>query len=427
MSVAVGAAPLLAACNNAKSGGGTSKAAIPTPTVTDPSDPRKKKYKMIDSFYTLDNDYFQGWALGSKSAASMMLMSRDQEVDNSSVDKLKSIFEGAKTKGVQGISTLPNTAAVTPDIIGLAQKDGIYVSSNWSNAAWSTPFDIGDHYYSFQAGNDVAGARDVCKVLFESMGKSGEFIHIEGIKGNSASDNRTAGVDAALKEYPGIKMVARQQGQFSRGGTQPVIESLLTAHPHVKGIMCQNDDSALAAVTAVESHGLKGVGIVGIDAIGEFMDAIRRGAALASWAHHGAWIGAFSTVRIFDALAGVKLSPAERMMYFGGFIIDSPAAATAYSKLMYESNSLPFDYEKMSRALHPHDWDPQNSMAPIDIDNFWARDKKPAGYSVPAPWKQAKAQGDLAKVAAQYKQAFKKDPWANVRAKCKNGGKDVLA
>lgn len=307
MGLAVGAAPLLAACNTARDS--SSQPAVPKPTVTDPSDPRNKKYKMIDSFYTLDNDYFQGWALGSASAAATFLMSRDQQVDNSNVDTLTSVFEGAKTKGVQGISTLPNTAAASPDVIGIAQKDGIYVSSNWSNAAWSSPFDIGDYYYSFQAGNDVAGARDVCKLLFESMGGKGQFIHIEGIKGNSASDNRTAGVDLALKEYPNIQMVARQQGQFSRGGTQPVIESLLTANPDVTGIMCQNDDSALAAVNAVESRGLENVGIVGIDAIGEFLDAIQRGAALASWAHHGAFIGAFSTVRIFDALAGAKLSP----------------------------------------------------------------------------------------------------------------------
>lgn len=426
MGVLAATAPFIAACNTADNGG-TSSAAVSVPSITDPNDPRTKKFSMIDSFYTLDNDYFQGWAKGSAAAAATFLMARDQQVDNSNVDTLRSVFETASSKRVQGISTLPNTAAASPEIIGIAQKAGIYVSSNWSNAAWSTPLDIGDYYYSYQAANDVAGAREVCKVLFEAMGGTGKFIHIEGNKGNSASDNRTAGVDEALKAYPGINMVARQSGGFSRGGTQPVIESLLTANPDVTGIMCQNDDSAIAAVNAVRSRGMENVKIVGIDAIGEFLDAVKSGAALASWAHHGAFIGAFSTVRVFDALAGVKLSAPERMMYFGGFIIDTPDAATAYQDLMYSDKALPFDYEKMSKALNPDSWDPQNTLVPIDIEQAWIRDAKPAGYSIPAAYTAAKEAGEFEKVAATYKAAFKSDPFAGVRSKCANGGQDILA
>lgn len=399
---------------------------LPTPTVTNPNDPRNHHFSMVDSFYTLDNDYFQGWARGSAFAAANFLMSRDQQVDNSNLDVLRSVFEAAPIKNIEGISTLPNTAAASPSILALAQASGIYASSNWSNAPWSTPFDIGDYYYSYQTANDVAGARELCKLLFEEMGGKGKFIHIEGIKGNSASDNRTAGVDEALALYPGIQMVARQPGAFSRGGTQPVIENLLTANPDVTGIMCANDDSAMAAVTAVESRGIKNCKVVGIDAIREFLEAIPRGIAFASWAHHGAWIGAFSTVRIFDALAGVKLSAPERMMNFGGFIIDSPEAAEAYSELMYSSKPLPFDYELMSQALHPDDWDPQNTMAPLDIEVYWARDPMPPRYTIPTAYSDAVESGESQRVAQRYTDAFRSDPFASVRTKCRSGGKDIL-
>lgn len=422
---AAGAAiPVLAACNN--SSASQDIGPLPTPVVNDPNDPRNKHFSMIDSFYTLDNDYFQGWARGSAFAAATLLMSRDQQVDNSNIDVLRSVFEAAPIKDIQGVSTLPNTAAASPEILGLAQASGIYASSNWSNAPWSTPFDIGDYYYSFQTANDVAGARELCKLLFTEMGGKGKFIHIEGNKGNSASDNRTAGVDEALALFPGIQMVARQPGGFSRGGTQPVIENLLTANPDVTGIMCANDDSAMAAVTAVESRGIKNCKVVGIDAIREFLEAIPRGTAFATWAHHGAWIGAFSTVRVFDALAGVKLSAPERMMNFGGFIIDSPESAAAYADLMYSSKPLPFDYEKMSRALHPDDWDPQNSMIPLDIDVYWKRDSKPPRYTLPKQYTDAVDNGDMERVAQRYAAALTTDPFASVRSKCRNGGKDIL-
>lgn len=424
MALGIGAtmAPLLGACGTA------TQASAPPPGPVDlkPDDPRNARYPMIDSFYTLDNDYFQGWSKGSAAAAAMFLMGRDQQVDNSNVDTLKSVFESAVTKSVKGISTLPNTAAATPEIIGSAQRNQIYVSSNWSNAPWSTPFDIGDYYYAYHAANDVAGARDLCKQLFEAMGGRGQFIHIEGIRGNSASDNRTAGVDMALADHPGIQMVARQPGGFSRGATQPVIESLLTANPDVTGIMCQNDDSAIAAINAVESRGMTDVKIVGIDALGEFLDAMKRGAALATWAHHGAWIGAWSTVRVFDALAGVPLSAPERMMYFGGFIIDTPDAAQAYQDLMYGAAQLPFDYELMSRALHPDDWDPQNTMAPIDLATYWARDPQPAGYQLAPAYTDPGYAAAAAAVTDRYRSAFRKDPFAGVREKCRAGGADII-
>jgi ABC-type sugar transport system substrate-binding protein len=56
-----------------------------------------------------------------------------------------------------------------------------------------------------------------------------------------------------------------QPGQFDRGHTTPVITALLTAHPNVKGIICQNDDSAVGVVTALRSKGLT-VPVAGVDA-----------------------------------------------------------------------------------------------------------------------------------------------------------------
>lgn len=173
--------PLLSACTNAS--GAVDFGPLPTPVVQDPNDPRNKHFSMVDSFYTLDNDYFQGWARGSAFAAATLLMSRDQQVDNSNIDVLRSVFEAAPIKDVQGISTLPNTAAASPEILGLAQASGIYASSNWSNAPWSTPFDIGDYYYSYQTANDVAGARELCKQLFEEMGGTGQVHPHRGDQG----------------------------------------------------------------------------------------------------------------------------------------------------------------------------------------------------------------------------------------------------
>ncbi len=429
LSVPLGSS-LLAGCGgagSAGSGSSSSASSLAPVVVTDPADPRSTRRKVLDSFYTLQNDYFQSWDRAFKDVCSVYNLDGSLQVDNSNVDTLRSIFDAAAQQGVQGIVCAPAVAASTPSILGLAQKAGIYTATAWSNAVWSTPLDIGDKIVTYLAGNDPAIAKAAAIVLFKTMNGQGKFIHVSGQAGNSASDQREFGVDEALKEYPGIQMIDRQYGGFSRTVTQPVIEGMLTAHPDVQGILCSNDDSAIAVLNALRARQMK-VPVVGIDTINEFLDAMQQGDtnALATVATHGDWLGAYLMVRVFDEMAGYQSTTPERMMYFGTFVVDTPEAAKSYQQLVYKNDKLPFDYEMWSRVLHPEDWDPQNALAPMDPEVYWAQTPKPAGYSLPAPYAQAMSDGSFDAVTAEYKAAFKSDPFAETRKLCKLGGQDIL-
>jgi ribose transport system substrate-binding protein len=65
-------------------------------------------------------------------------------------------------------------------------------------------------------------------------------------------------------------------------------------------------------------------------------------------------------------------------------------------------------------------------MIPLDIDVYWKRDKKPPRYTVPAPYTEAVESGEMERVAQRYAAAYTTDPFASVRTKCRNGGKDIL-
>lgn len=414
---------VLSACGTAENGG----ANAPTATQSyPPDDPRSTRRTVFDVVYTLDNDYYQGWDKASQEMSAVYNLARELHVSNGNIEELRTIFTSAATRGVEGIVNAPANAAATPGTLGIAERAGIHTATAWSNAAWSTPLDVGDHFVAYHTGNDVALASSVCEILFEKMGGQGKFIHIEGIRGYTASDLRTVGVDRALASYPRIQMVAREEGGFSRTVTQPVIENLLTAHPDVAGIMCQNDDSAIAVINALERRGMQ-VPVVGIDVINEFLEAMQRGdIALASAAPHGSWLAAWSMVKVFDAMNGFKLSVPERMMYFGAFVVDTPEAAEAYQKLMYKADKLPYDYERWSRVLYPDDWDPQNTLRPIDPTEYWEAEPMPAGYALPSAYEEARAGGDFARITGLYADKVKNDPWKDVRKLCDRGGVDIL-
>lgn len=424
LGLAVPALPsILTACGTAGNQGSPTPVA---PRSFPAGDPRSTRRKIFDVIFTLDNDYFQGWDKASQEVAAVYNLDRELHITDSNVDKLRSIFDAAATRGVEGIINVPSNAASTPGTLAISERADIYTATAWNNAAWSTPLDIGDHFAAYHTGNDVALASAVCEILFEKMGGEGKFIHIEGIRGFTSSDLRNVGVDQALAKYPRIQMVARQEGGYSRTITQPVIENLLTAHPDVAGIMCQNDDSAIAVINALESRGMQ-VPVVGIDVINDFLDAMQRGdIALASAAPHGSWLAAWSMVKVFDALNGYKLSVPERMMYFGGFVVDTAQAAEAYQDLMYKADKLPYDYERWSRILYPDDWDPQNTLRPIDPAEYWVNEPKPAGYALPSAYEKARAASEYEEVQALYADRVKDDPWKTVRKLCNRGGVDIL-
>jgi ribose transport system substrate-binding protein len=58
------------------------------------------------------------------------------------------------------------------------------------------------------------------------------------------------------------------------------MEDMLQAHPDLNGVFGINDDSALGALSVVESAGRKDIAIVGYDATDEAQAAMRRSSAL---------------------------------------------------------------------------------------------------------------------------------------------------
>lgn len=380
-------------------------------------------FHVISQVYNLRNVYWSNWQKGAAEAGAALKMHLQVEVDDQNNDKLQTIFRTAKSRGFAGITSCVADPGITPSILRMAQSEGVYVANGWNLEAWLTPFEIGDYYTSFSTPNDVAGARALARLLFNHMGGHGDIIHVAGIPGSTVAINRQIGLDLALKEFPGIRLVARQPGGDDRGKTIPVINAMLVAHPTAKAVFCQNDDTAMGVIAALQSRGRHDVLVTGIDGIPEFLDAIADGRAFATWAHHGAYMGARVTLQVFDALAGVKPLPTERMMYTGGFLLDTAAAAQAYKHTMFGTGGLPYDFPLMSRALHPDDWDPQNTLAPMNFEEYFARQRpKPAHYVTPPAFAQAMASGQFDQTTALYKSHFKKDPLASIRKLVQGGG-----
>ena len=91
---------------------------------------------------------------------------------------------------------------------------------------------------------------------------------------------RVRGFEEVLRQYPAIRIVAKPNGDGVRDKAMKAAEDLLQGYPDLNGIFGINDDSALGALSAIESAGRKGIVVIGFDAIPEARAAILRESSL---------------------------------------------------------------------------------------------------------------------------------------------------
>ena len=117
----------------------------------------------------------------------------------------------------------------------------------------------------------------------KSVGRDSEDVNVvimEGTTGASAQTGRTEGNLAAMEEYPFLKLVGQQTGNFTRAEGQAVMESWLKSIDKIDVLIAQNDDMVLGAIDAIKAAGLvpgKDIIIVGCDSVKAAFEAIVAG------------------------------------------------------------------------------------------------------------------------------------------------------
>jgi len=136
------------------------------------------------------------------------------------------------------------------------------------------------------------------------------------------------------------------------------------------------------------------VPIVSLNGTEEAATLIRDSFFLASHCGFPHWTGGYMVARLFDALHALKPTVPERMMFSYGTLI-TKENAQRYLDMFHGGKKLPYDWTRMSRVLHPDDWDPQNGLTPVQPMEYFARlgIPKPSGYELPKEYEDADFDG----------------------------------
>ncbi len=299
----------------------------------------------------------------------------------------------------------------------LAGQQKIWLANVWATLPWYTPFDASEYYTYYADPDDFNAAKEITTKLLTELKKKnpkgGKIIGLTGIPGHTTDGIRTRGRNEALKAFPEFQLVDDLPGNFNMEDGNKAAQDLLTRHPDAIGIYAANDEEAAGAAAAMKTAGMRAGQDMLIVSSGdgnpEAAQMIKRGELLATAANVPQFMGAMMTTRLYDVMNGWKPRAAEKMMHWGSKMMTSENVDPYLARYVDNGDVLPFDYKKMSKVLHPTDWDPQNLMTPIDIDIEWAGIPKPPGYEYPKAYLDTKTNGEREAVTAEYKEHYKID------------------
>jgi len=96
--------------------------------------------------------------------------------------------------------------------------------------------------------NYIRWGYDMMKAIGESLGGKGNIILVEGIAGHPIVVQERAGGDAALKEYPGLKVVRTVNGNWTPNVTKTVmLQALATTPQKIDAVWTTGSESRVVA------------------------------------------------------------------------------------------------------------------------------------------------------------------------------------
>jgi erythritol transport system substrate-binding protein len=129
--------------------------------------------------------------------------------------------------------------------------------------------------------NNAQGAGLGGQEFAKLMGNKGEYAELTGKPTDTNAGVRSKGYHGILDQYPDLKMVAQQSANWDQAEALQKTQTILQAHPNIKGIIAGNDTMALGAYAAVQAA-KKDIIVVGFDGSPDVVSSIQKKAIKAT-------------------------------------------------------------------------------------------------------------------------------------------------
>ncbi len=308
-----------------------------------------KKIKIVSTTRNISDGYWAEWHEGGKEAAAALGFDYQMLSADDNERKQLSDLEAAIVSGVDALVVMPMNNAVLPAIVDLAEANKVLLVTMWDKPADVNPDDY-EYWVAHVTQNTVKQGYDNATTLFKGMGGKGGVVVIDGAYGTEAADLRMQGRLQALKEFPDIRVLGTQNGEYNRVKSMSIMEDFLASFgDEIQGVWGGNDEMGLAAAEVVKNAGKSAsIRISGIDTVADAVTAILNGEMYCTLGGDGKGMHGTGCMIAFDAINGVRPAKGDKIVYW------NPAIVTAENVKEYYENSVvnykPHPWREMSKT-----------------------------------------------------------------------------
>ncbi len=182
------------------------------------------------------------------------------------------IVESMINGRADGIVLAPTDRVALVSVVERAAREKIPV------AIFDSAIDT-ENYVSFVATNNYGGGQMAARRIGEILGGKGDVAMLMNMPGSASTQEREKGFEDTLaKEFPAIRIVARQFGMSDRAKSLAVAEDILTAQTALHGIFASNEPGSVGAAQALKSRQLAGkIKLVAFDSSPTLVDDLKGG------------------------------------------------------------------------------------------------------------------------------------------------------
>lgn len=247
---------------------GCSKPAATAPGASaSPAAPRGLRIAM--SFQELDNPYFavmkQAFDEAGRSIGAELFVTDARHDVTKQINDIEDLIQ----KRIDILLLNPTDSVGIEAAVRAAKQAGVVVVAVDAQASGPVDAFVGSKNY------------DAGRLAGEHLGKvlngRGNVAILDGIPVVPILE-RVRGFKDGIAQYPGLKLVATQNGKQERSIALSVTENMIQSHPDLAGIFSVNDGGALGALAAIDASGRK-IALVSVDGLAEVVGAIGKGGA----------------------------------------------------------------------------------------------------------------------------------------------------
>ena len=125
--------------------------------------------------------------------------------------------------------------------------------------------------------NNYQGATLGAEEFVRVMGEKGNYFELVGKESDTNAGIRSKAYHDVISQYPNMKLVAQQSANWSQTEAFSKVESMLQAHPDVKGLISGNDTMGVGAVAALQAAKRGDVVVVSFDGSNDARDLVLAG------------------------------------------------------------------------------------------------------------------------------------------------------